>query len=124
MLPHQNDLIPNFHRLASASEPLIRCLKALETGLFPTLKGALMSSGHQALPTISGPTRPSLSDFPSLIVDRSRLRYRSSASVIPSVRSLATSPFEHIVYDPWGRATGGDKWCKPIWRAISVRSSD
>jgi hypothetical protein len=48
MLRYQDDLIANFR--ANASEPLTRCLKALETGVFIDLKGRVMSSGRQGSP--------------------------------------------------------------------------
>ncbi len=45
MLPHQNDLIANCRRLASASEPFTRCLKVLETGVFTDPEGRIDALG-------------------------------------------------------------------------------
>jgi len=100
MVPHQDDLIANFRQLASTSEPLSRCLKALETGVFTDPEGR------------TEPLNPRLAfGSAALLAHLSRIcpgslsievgfGAGSSATVIMSVRSLVASQFEHIIYEP------------------------
>jgi hypothetical protein len=107
MLPYQGDLVANLRQLANASEPLTRCLKALETGVFIDREAQIDELGETGLTLGSAALLAYLSPiFPLPLSIEVGFGMGSSAAVTLSVHSLAASPFENIVYDPWGPPDG------------------